>query len=414
MPPAVKPTKTNIMKHTALAILALSCLTFVGCDKDKDKPHGDLPPPPPPTLDGPLGNSIDGGPAGAKVCAGGGGDLSDPVSAPFFSKTVADYCIDPQGEVKTFGDKSKSPIEKVCTDAWDGGCQIYLDFGVARVVQLHYVDGAGKGGSVEVTLSRFKDEVGAYSMFTSRVVTDQHDAYDPSTPRPLAAGGAGGLGTGSAAVWRGSYFLEMTYSNENESPEKLTKSSNSILTAIAKDIGGKLPGPTTLPPAAAALPEASRIPNGILFKPKDVMTWKGVGPAAMGFYKDGDKRWRVLAIVKADADQAKDAFRTIKATPGSLPVNGQGDEAVHVVVPSGDKASTGPKIEAFVVRKGNAIWGITDEEYALREAKDQATARVSKEDAIARITTLLSGAPAGSPSSSSRKNALSPAASGTK
>ena len=156
-------------------------------------------------------------------------------------------------------------------------------------------------------------------------------------------------------------------------------------------MGAKLPGPTTLPTAAQALPEANRLPNGIVYQPKDVLGWNGVGPGALGFYKDGDRRWRTLAIFKDDADQAKDTFKTIKSKPGTLPVAAIGDDAAHVVVaPPGG----GPKIELLVVRKGNAIWGIADEEYALR-GPDKEKARLTKEEAVAKIKPLLAGGDAG-------------------
>lgn len=371
---------------SAGVLLVASALA--GCKDDKPK---DTPPPPPP----PSATT-----AAAGACAGGGGALTDPVSAPFFSQKVAGYCVDPQGEVRTYGEKGKLSMDQVCTTAFDGECEVYKSFGLARVVSLHYVDGGGKGGTVEVNLSQFKDAAGAYGMYTLRVVTNDRDPADPSTPKPLAAGGAGAIGTGRAYVWRGQHLVELQYINENESPEQVAKSGEAILSAVGKDIGGKLPGAAALPPAAQALPEANRVSNGVLFQPRDVMGWKGVGPGAHGFYKDGDKRWRVLAIVKDDAEQAKDAMKAIKATAGALPVKDVGEDAVHVVVPTGDKG-TGPKVEVLVARKGSAVFGLADEEYALRDAKDQAKARLSKEDAIAKMKPLLSApspatAPAGS------------------
>src|SRR6202011_1468171 len=118
----------------------------------------------------------------------------------------------------------------------------------------------------------------------------------------------------------------------------------------------------------------------------DVLGWNGVGPAALGFYKEGDRRWRTLVISKDDAEQAKDAFKTIKSKPGTLPIAAIGDEAAHVVV--GGQAG-GPKVEFLVARKGNAIWGIGDEEYALRGGAgaggDKEKARLSKDEAVAKL-----------------------------
>ena len=383
-----------------LSILSVSACS--GCSKDEKRGGGgDVPPPPP---------GVSNARAGA--CATGGGELTDPVSAAYLPKSTGGYCVDPQGEVKTYGEKGKLSMDEVCTTAFDGECEVYKRFGLKRVVSLHYVDGSGKGGSVEVNLSQFSDVAGAYGMYTMRVVAG--DPAEPSTPKPFAAGGAGAIGTGRAYVWRGVHLVELQYVNEQESPADLAKSSDTILRAVGKEIGGKLPGPTTLPPSAAALPEANRIANGIMFQPKDILSWNGVGPGALGFYKDGDRRWRTLVIFKDDADQAKDAFKTIKSKPGTLPVAGLGDEAAHVIV-SGKEG--GPKVELLVARKGNAIWGISDEEYALRGGGPGATekeqkARLTKDEATAKLRPLLlaPGAPPAGGDAGSASGSPSPSA----
>lgn len=326
------------------------------------------------------------------------------MSASFFAKTAGGYCIDPQGEIKTYGEKGKLSMDEVCTTAFDGECEVYKRFGLKRVVSLHYVDGSGKGGSVEVNLSQFGDVSGAYGMYTLRVVAG--DPAEPSTPKPLAAGAAGAIGTGRAYVWRGQHLAELQYVNENESPEQLSKSSEAVLTTIGREIGERLPGATSLPPAAQILPVENRVANGIVFHPKDVLGWNATGPGAVGFYKEGDRRWRVLSIVKDDAEQAKDAFKTIKSRPGTLPVANTGDEAAHVIVPKGgdDKASA-PKIEMLVARKGNIVWGVGDEEYVIRAetGAEREKARLTKDEAMARMKTVLAiASPSGSAVAPSR------------
>ncbi len=400
------------MKSASRSLLASLLLLAAGAStscKD-DKPREGTPPPPPPTAES----------AKAGACASGGGELSDAISAPFFAKAAGGYCVDPQGEIKTYGEKGKLSMDEVCTTAFDGECEVYKRFGLKRVVSLHYVDGSGKGGTVEVNLSQFGDVPGAYGMFTLRVVAG--DPAEPSTPKPLAAGAAGAIGTGRAYVWRGQHLAELQYVNENESPEQLAKSSEAVLTTIGKEIGERLPGAKSLPPAAQILPTEHRVPNGIVYHPTNVLGWNATGPGAVGFYKDGDRRWRVLAIVKDDAEQAKDAFKTIKSKPGTLPVANTGDEAAHVVVPSGgeDKASA-PKVEMLVARKGNVVWGVGDEEFVLRAATgpDREKARVSKEEAVSKMKTLLAipapaaGAGSAAPAGSGAKPATSAAPAGS-
>lgn len=371
---------------SGLVTLVLPLASLVACDKE---PKRENPPPPPPETTAAPG-----------ACAGGGGALTDPATASFFAKSVGGYCVDPQGQVKTYGEKGQFSMDEVCTNAFDGECEVYKAFALKRVTSLRYVDGSGRGGTVEVILSQFKEPGGAYGMFTMRVV-GTNDPLEPSTPKVLEAGAAGAIGTGRAYVWRGDYLAELQYVNEQESPSELAKSSDVILRAVAADLGGKLTGPTTLPAPAEALPKTHLVPNGIMFYPSDLMGFTGVGPAAVGYYKDGDRRWRVVSIVKGDADQAKDTFKTLKSKPGSLPITGVGDEAAHVVVATAGS----PSVEMLVARKGAAVWAVADEEFALSAAGEggEKAARVTKDEALAKAKTLLAAAPP--PSSSATPTA---------
>ena len=265
---------TLFFARTAALSIALSMLA---CDsKDEPKRGGDVPPPPP---------TVSSAKAGA--CANPGA-VNDPVSASFFPKSELSYCVDPQSETKTYGDKGKLSMDEVCTTAFDGECEVYKKFGLKRVVSFHYVDGSGKGGAVEVNLSQFADVAGAYGMYTMRVVAG--DPADPTSPRVLDAKAQGALGTGRAYVWRGTHLAELQYNNEQESPDALAKSSDTILRALGKDIGDKLPGAPQLPPSVAALPTDKRIPNGISFVQKEPHGIPNLGAGAIGFTKNGDKR----------------------------------------------------------------------------------------------------------------------------
>jgi hypothetical protein len=325
---------------------------LVACDKRGDA-RDDRPPPPPP----PSAAS-----AHADLCAGGGGVDTDAISAPLVARTVGGYCLDPQGEPKTYGDKGKLSMDEVCTTAFDGECEVYKRFNLDRVVVLRYVDGSGAPNSVEVNLSRFATPDGAYAMFTKRVVADGDPAR--ATVRPLAAGAAGATSSSNAYVWRGQYLAELTFVTEDTkmTPADMARENERSTGAIAKEVGGKLPGATGLPPPAAALPIPSRIPLGIAYYPKDALGLTAVGPAAVGYYKDGEKRWRDVAVVRPDADGAKEAFRAFKLKPGSTLVKGLGDEAVHAVV---QEAPDRAKAEYVVARRGGLVVAVGDEELVL-------------------------------------------------
>jgi len=373
------------MKATLSAFVALTCVMALGCSKD-EKPRGDVPPPVPSAAASTTG-------AGVSVCASGGGEVKDPVSAAFFPKAEAGYCVDPQGETRTYGDRGKFTMDEVCTTAFDGECEVYKSYGLKRVVSFRYADGSGKGATVDVVLSQFADVGGAFGFYTMRLVPG--DPADPSTARVLevapkgsTTGGLGAIGTGRAYVWRGTMVAELQYNNDRETPAQLRASSDTALSAIGKGIAQRLPEETGKPGGARVLPEEMQIPNGIRHFPKEPFGWKNVGAASIGYYKDGERRWRTIAFGPLDELQAKDVMKALKARPGSIPVAGAGEEAVHVVNPG---EGGGPKVEVLVARKGGTVIGVGDEEYALKAAapEKQQAARLTKDEAVAKVKALL-------------------------
>ncbi len=338
-------------RFATLAPLAL--VLAAACSKDDAK---STPPPPPPP---PVAS------AHADLCADGGGQDPDAISAPLVPQSAGGFCIDSQTEVKTYGDKGKLTMDEVCTTAFDGECEVYKRFGLDRVVVLRYVDGSGAPNSVEVNLSRFATADGAYAMFTKRVVADGDPAK--ATVKPLAAGAAGATSSSNAYVWRGLYLAELTFVTEDTkmTPQAMAAANERATGAIAREIGGKLPGSMDLLPAAAALPSPQRIPLGIAYYPKDALGLTAVGPLAVGYYQDGDKRWRAIATIRATADDAKEALRAFKLRPGALPVKNLGDEAVQVLI---QEAPDRAKAEYIVARKGTNVFGIGDEELVLDPA----------------------------------------------
>jgi hypothetical protein len=330
--------------------------------------------------------------------------VKDPVSAAFFPATTLAYCIDPQGETKTYGEKAKLTIGEV---PFDGDIEVYKRFGLKRLVTVRYIDGGGKGGTADVVLSELSDDANAYGFYTLRVVAG--DPAEKSAPRVLDAKARGAIGTGRAYVWRGKYLVELQYNNEQESPDALAKSSEAILTALGKGIGEKLPGGVSLPPAAAALPQEHLIANGISWAQREPYGIGNLGAGAIGYYADGAKRWRILSLATTDVEQAKDAMKTVRGRPGALPLAGLGDEAVHLTVSA---AKDAPKVELYVARKGSLVFGASDEEYALGAAgapEKQAAARLAKEDATSQLKALLASAPAPASSSSAKAPAPSSA-----
>lgn len=349
-------------------MIAAAFVALTGCSKGEE--HRGAPPPPPAAA------------VKAGACASGGGTIADAASAPFFPRVTSGYCLDPNGGDKAFGDGAALPLDEIC-NLFDGECEIYKGYGVRRVVQAHYVNGAGTVATIDVNVSRFGTSEGAYAMFTRRVVGDG-DPADDSTPKPTPGGGSAALGLGNAYLWRGLYLVELTYNNQEAAEATIKAASEALLPPLVREMGDKLPGETALPPAAAALPKENLIPLGIRYITKDLLTETGSGPGAFGYYRAGDKRYRVAVIARGDADQAKDVLSTLGKVRGAAKEKNIADGAVRFMHKEGEA----PPAEWVFARSGKLVLGVGDEPRSLKatmSADEHAKVTLSKEEKIDRL-----------------------------
>lgn len=363
------------MAHMHHVLVAVASLALFACGKSEEPQQRRGAPPPPVKT------------AAPGACANGGGKVADAQSAPFFPSAWGGYCVDPHGGDKTFGEGATLPLDNICTDVFDGECEIYKGFGVRRVVEARYVDGGGTPATVDVHLSKFATTEGAYAMFTKRVVGDG-DPAEPSTPRPIQGGAVAALGLGNAYLWRGLYLAEITYNNEAAAEAAIKAASEKLLPELVKAMGDKLPGEAALPPAAAALPKESMIPLGVRFVTRDLLGVEGAGAGAFGYYRAGDKRWRVASILRADPDQAKDVLATLGKLPGATREKGVGDGVVRLMRKEGEGAAA----EWLFARSGKTVIGVGDEVRVLRgamTADERGKVSSSKDEKIERLKKLL-------------------------
>ncbi len=317
------------------------------------------------------------------ACSSGGGTVSDTVSAGYFPKLAGGYCIDPNGDARTYGEAAKGTLETVCTELLDGECEVYKNYGLKRVVTLRYVDGGGSPGTVNVIASRFANPEGAYAFFTKRVIADG-DPVD-GTPKELAAGTKGALGTGIAYVWRGEIVAELSYANELETPDQIKDSSAKVLPDLARQIGEHLPGDVNPLPAVRLLPQAQLVPMGVGYAHRDVLGIAGLGAGAVGYYQNGSERYRVVALARADEDSAKDVIGTLKKLPGAKPQKELGFDAVAFTTREAEGA---PQAEWLAGRSGSSVIIVGDEPLKLKPGADGA--HLSADKRLALLKAALS------------------------
>jgi hypothetical protein len=341
-----------------------------GCkDRESVAPGASRGQPPPPAVTAS---------AGACSAPGQPADASNVAELP--QKTGA-FCLDPAGSDRGYGEGAKNGIEGIC-DLFDGECAVYQKLGVKRVIEARWIDGGGSSATIDVKLSRFASPEQALAMFTKRAVGGGDPAH-PDTPKPVEAGGLAALGIGNLYLWRGAELAEITYNDAEASTEQVTAKGNALLPALAKELGAKMPGATELPAAVKLLPAAGRLPMGLTFEPADALV-PGGGRGAFGYYKDGDKRWRVLAIAGKDEGQAKDWYKVLAAKGSAGKKVGGADSTLLMV---GE-----PKAEWIVARAGASIFGIGDEALVLRDgmsAEDHAQVCLPADAKQKRLAELL-------------------------
>lgn len=335
-------------------LVVLPFALLAACSKKPEKlEQGSAPPP--------VASSKPG------VCASGGGSVTDAVSSAYFPKEAGGYCLDPNGDARTYGEAAKGTLETVCTELLDGECEVYKSYGLKRVVTVRYVDGAGSPGSVNVTTSRFASAEGAYAFFTKRVIADGDPA--DGAPKEIAAGAEGAMGTGIAYVWRGDLVAELSYANEAETPDQIKATSAKVLPELARKLGDQLPGDVNPLAAVRLLPQERLVPMGISYAHRDVLGVAGLGAGAVGYYQDGGARYRVVGLARADEDSAKDVLGTLKKLPGAKAQKDLGFDAVLFTTRESEGAQ---QAEWLAGRSGSNVVIVGDEPLKLKAGGDAA------------------------------------------
>ncbi|MBI4704619.1 MAG: hypothetical protein HY744_26240 [Deltaproteobacteria bacterium] len=347
---------------TLAALGSLAAALLSGCRKGEQE-HG-TPAPAGPGSPAPQATE----PAGRAVCLAPA-RYADPQAVRFLPKIAGPFCLDPSGSDRAYGEGAARGVEGIC-DVLDGECETYKRFGVRRLVEARYVDGGGGPAMIDVYLSELATTEHAYAMFTLRVVGES-DPARPGAPRPMQGGGEAALGVGSAYLWRGPYLAELSYSDPGASPPALRAAADRVLPALVADLGDRILGPTEPPAAVAALPPERRLPLGVQYAQRDVLGVAGAGAGAVGYYMEGDRRWRVLSVRREDAAQSAEVFRTFAGLPGANEEKGIGDAAVWLTLPA---APGGAQAQWLLARRGKAVLGVGDES-ALGQPLDRAAKR---------------------------------------
>lgn len=307
-----------------------------------------------------------------------------PAFEAWFPRREGAFCIDPNADQRVFGAGGSLPV----TDAAE---VLALDAGeLARsdpmtVVSIFYVEDAAEPGRVTASVMTFPNPDASYAFFTRRI----GDAAELGRPvyEPFAAGAAAVLGETTAFVVRAASVLRLDFTNIRLPPARVAAAARPVLTALAKDIGARLPGADKLPPAARLLPEAQQVPLSLRYYATDFGGFEGAGSGALATYVEGSRRYRLALAVRLDADAGKDVLSTLRKREGSRVLKHEAYDATRVAE---NDDTTGAVREWIFGRKGAVVAGVAFDVPPRAAPKG---APPEREAAVAKMRRLLDKLP---------------------
>jgi uncharacterized protein DUF6599 len=319
--------------------------------------------------------------AGASRCA----SSAAPELAPL-PLAVGGFCVEAYGRVRAYGLGASLPLERACDQVLGPGCVVEGDHGLERVLAVRYVDARDGGATVDVIAARFVDSAGAYARFGDQLIGDR----DPASLalEELPAAGVTVREGERVSTWLGRYVLSADYGDDGSDPEVRARAAAARLPEVARGLSSALPADPELPLAVQKLPAAHRVPFGTRLVLGDAIGVPGMGMGAIGYHRQGDKRWRSLAIVRPDADAAQDVLGTLAASPGARKLKNGTLEAVALTF---RRLPTEPNVQWVVGQRRELLYGVGDEATALPEstsAEREAIVNLSLPDKLLELTRM--------------------------
>jgi hypothetical protein len=311
--------------------------------------------------------------------------MTAPAFETWFPRSEGAYCIDANADQRVFGLGGTEPVASAAELLSLDAAELERS-DPQTVVSLTYVQDAPEPGRVAASVLSFGSVDAAYAFFTRRIA----DATELGRPvfEAFDAEAAGVLGETTAFVVRAQAVLRLDFTNGKLPPARLASAARPVLSALGKDIGGRLPGPARLPLAAELLPTLARVPLSLRYYASDLGGFEGIGPGALATYLEGTRRYRLAVAVRPDADAGKDVLSTLRKRDGSRVLKHEAYDALRVA--ENDEA-TGAVREWIFGRKGAVVAGVAFDVPPRAAPKGAPPERVA---ALAKLKRLLDRLPA--------------------
>lgn len=232
---------------------------------------------------------------------------------------VAGFCMPAGADVRHFTVGQERGLAAICTELFDGECELYRSYGLESVRVGRYQSAQGGRAMVAVTLTEFTRPTGAFGFFQRRALGDGHPSQSPLRALSVPIGRVF-LGSSVAYVWRGRSVVEFTYLDEMATPDAIRAAGQSLLPELARATVGSLTGTSSLPYVAEFLEREPLHPMGVLPLPDGVLGWEGTGDGAIAYASGPEARYKIVLFARPDEAGAKDVLHVVQRALSAPPL----------------------------------------------------------------------------------------------
>lgn len=236
-------------------------------------------------------------------------------------------------------------------DLIDGGAEIYVEFGLVKMVTADYKSVARPTQTVTVEVYDMGSPNGAFGR-TARFLEGLADPSGAGQGLPAGIAERGILGDGDLVTWKGRYLIHATLLEENPAadPAEIARIGKEVLPGFAEAASARIEGRTALPEVFGRFPAEGRIGRSEAWFPGDVLGIAGLGSGFAVRYAKGGVSWTAFATERfTDAKAAEAAWKSVKSAGADgrrLAIKIAGERVVGLVQ-EGEPGLTDEEAEEF-------------------------------------------------------------------
>ncbi len=199
-------------------------------------------------------------------------------------------------------------------DLINGGAEIYVQFGLVKMVTSEYRSDSLKNTAVTVEIYDMGSPLGAFGR-TARFLEGLMDPSGVGEGLPSALSGKSILGDGDLVTWKDRYMIHLTLMDESPtaSQESISLTGRKILPLFAAAVCARIENDPPPPPIFALFPAEKRLARTEAWHPERLIGVGGFGPGYTVRYVDGNLAWIAFVTEKfPDEAASKSAWESVK------------------------------------------------------------------------------------------------------